>query len=160
MNAADLEAPGIELLDQLIERISELREDQELLVRLIEKALLMQQIPKLCQLPLGAEFFDFLCLRRDPSRRQSGRPSSPRGERAPHPGRQHYLLPLQRLTTPYCNEGSPSSAWAKQGGETAPHIVKQASTPKKDTFLIFRVMIYMHMRMHVHFIFMLVTVDM
>ena len=54
MDAADLESPCFQVLKQVIERIFEFGEQQETLVRLVEKSFLLQEILELRQFRLRA----------------------------------------------------------------------------------------------------------
>ena len=62
VDAADAEAPGLQSVDKVVQRVLELGEEEQALVGMIEEALLLKQLLELRELGLRARFFDRLGL--------------------------------------------------------------------------------------------------
>ena len=60
VDASHSELPGLQALHQVVERVPELGEDQELLVRIVEESLLLQDVLETAQLCLGPRSLDGL----------------------------------------------------------------------------------------------------
>ena len=62
VDAADAEAPGLEATHEVVERVLELGEEEQALVRVVEEAFLLEQRLELRELGLGARVLDRLGL--------------------------------------------------------------------------------------------------
>ena len=94
VNGADREAPLAQLLHEVVERVLELGEDEQPLLRVVEEALLLQQVVELGELRLAVRILDRgWPARRVPSVRRFP-PCTCSGFRASADGRDHVFQPF------------------------------------------------------------------
>ena len=62
VDAADAEAPGLQPIHEVVQRVLELGEEEQALVRVVEEAFLLEQLLELRELRLGARILDRLGL--------------------------------------------------------------------------------------------------